>query len=283
MAGWYGSLNCVDEALKLYALAPEYPIALYRSAYLLSRQGDSRSDSLLQKAESLPVRMVFPFRAETVPALEWAAGKSEKWVNKYYLAILYGFLGEDEKASVLWKQCADVPSVADSIFYWYRSQDDETLFHTGDTCEIAGMMADSVFYVAAPEEDTLPAAAKGDNVRAYAGTLYVHTKKGVTVRVYTSDGILRDAFITTADAGGVAGAGTAAAGTASNAASTTSISAGTASNAATIAGNTAAGKDSEDSSATDSIRGLTTRRLHAPGVYIVTLDGGPGWKVAVRM
>jgi hypothetical protein len=39
----------------------------------------------------------------------------------------------------------------------------------------------------------------------------------------------------------------------------------------------------KDSSAADSNRGLTTRRLHAPGISIVTLDGGPGWKVAVRM
>jgi hypothetical protein len=82
------------------------------------------------------------------------------------------------------------------------------------------------------------AAAKGDNIWAHACTLYVHTKKGVTVRVYTPDGILRDAFITTANAA-------------------TTVTAGD--------------------------RGLTTRRLPAPDVYIVTLDGGPGWEVAVRM
>ncbi|MDR0757285.1 MAG: DUF5107 domain-containing protein, partial [Tannerella sp.] len=120
MAGWYESLGCIDEALKLYALAPEYPIALYRSAYLLSRQGDNGCDSLLHKAESLPVRMVFPFRTETVPALEWAAGKSGKWVNKYYLAVLYDFLGEDEKASTFWDACADIPD--DAVFYQVRAQ-----------------------------------------------------------------------------------------------------------------------------------------------------------------
>jgi hypothetical protein len=125
MAGWYESLNCIDEALKLYAFAPDYPVALYRSAYLLSRQGDSRYDSLLQKAESLPVGMVFPFRTETVPALEWAIGKSGKWVNKYYLAVLYDFLGEAEKAVVLWNQCADTPDNA--VFYQARAQ-----FRTGE-------------------------------------------------------------------------------------------------------------------------------------------------------
>ncbi|MDR0394914.1 MAG: DUF5107 domain-containing protein [Tannerella sp.] len=120
MAGWYESLNCVDEALKLYAFAPDYPIARYHSAYLLSRQGDNRCDSLLRKAESLPVRMAFPFRTEAVPVLEWATGKSGKWVNKYYLAILYSFLGEKEKASALWEQCADTPD--DAVFYQARAQ-----------------------------------------------------------------------------------------------------------------------------------------------------------------
>ena len=125
MAGWYESLNCIDEALKLYALAPDYPVALYRRAYLLSRQGDGRCDSLLREAESLPVKGVFPFRTETVPALEWAVGKSGKWVNRYYLAVLYAFLGEDEKASALWRQCADIPDEA--VFYQARAQ-----FRTGD-------------------------------------------------------------------------------------------------------------------------------------------------------
>ncbi|MDR2041932.1 MAG: DUF5107 domain-containing protein [Tannerella sp.] len=120
MAGWYESLNCIDEALELYALATDYPIALYRSAYLLWQQGDSRSDSLLHKAEALPVRMVFPFRTETVPALEWAVAQSGKWVNKYYLAVLYNFLGEEEKASTLWEQCGHTPD--DAVFYQARAQ-----------------------------------------------------------------------------------------------------------------------------------------------------------------
>ncbi|MDR2763472.1 MAG: DUF5107 domain-containing protein [Tannerella sp.] len=120
MAGWYESLNCPGEALKLYALAPDCPLALYHSAWLLFRQGDDGCNALLQQAESLPVRMVFPFRTETVPVLEWAVGKSGKWVNKYYLAVLYDFLAEDEKAAALWEQCADTPD--DAVFYQARAQ-----------------------------------------------------------------------------------------------------------------------------------------------------------------
>jgi tetratricopeptide (TPR) repeat protein len=120
MAGWYESMDCHDEALTLYALAEDYPVALYRSAFLLSRQGDGRHTELLQRAESLPVRMVFPFRTETVPALEWAVAHSDKWVNKYYLAVLYSFLGENEKATTLWEQCGDTPD--DAVFYQARAQ-----------------------------------------------------------------------------------------------------------------------------------------------------------------
>ncbi|MDR1455218.1 MAG: DUF5107 domain-containing protein [Tannerella sp.] len=125
MAEWYESMNCLDEALQLYALAPDCPLALYHSASLLFRQDGDGYDSLLRKAESLPVRMVFPFRTETVPVLEWAAARSGKWVNKYYLAILYEFLGESGKASTLWEQCADTPD--DAVFYQARAQ-----FRTGE-------------------------------------------------------------------------------------------------------------------------------------------------------
>ncbi|MDR2439249.1 MAG: DUF5107 domain-containing protein [Planctomycetaceae bacterium] len=120
MAGWYENMNCYDEALMLYALAQDYPIALYRSAYLLYKKNDKRYTELLQRAELLPIRMVFPFRTETVPALEWVVGLSNKWVNKYYLAILYSFLREHEKAAALWEQCGDTPN--DAVFYQARAQ-----------------------------------------------------------------------------------------------------------------------------------------------------------------
>jgi hypothetical protein len=143
---------------------------------------------------------------------------------------------------------------------------------------------------AAPPEDAAPAtASKGDNVWAHASTLYVHTKPGVTVRVYTPDGILRDAFITTAaesaddSRNNAAAAETAAAVDAADHSTAAATAAVATSAASATAADVAAGKDSKDNSAADNPRGLTTRRLPTPGIYIVTLDGGPGWKVAVRM
>ncbi|MDR1524283.1 MAG: hypothetical protein LBS79_03360, partial [Tannerella sp.] len=39
----------------------------------------------------------------------------------------------------------------------------------------------------------------GDKVWANEGTLYIRTEKGVMVRIYTPDGILRRQFVTVAD------------------------------------------------------------------------------------
>ncbi|MDR1879585.1 MAG: DUF5107 domain-containing protein, partial [Tannerellaceae bacterium] len=120
MAGWYESIGCIDEALSLYAYTPDYPVALYRTAYLLFRQGDEGYKTVLEQAASRPIERVFPFRTETVPALEWAVGQSDKWVDKYYLAILYAFLGEETKASGLLEQCGN--DVEDATFYLTRMQ-----------------------------------------------------------------------------------------------------------------------------------------------------------------
>jgi tetratricopeptide (TPR) repeat protein len=119
MAGWYEDMNCYDEATTLYAMTPDYPIALYRRAYMLCKQGDDEYRPLLERAESLPVQMVFPFRAETLPALKWAEELSDKWVNKYYAAILYAFLGDDVQASALLDKCGDSPD--DAVFYVTRA------------------------------------------------------------------------------------------------------------------------------------------------------------------
>ncbi|MDR1667388.1 MAG: DUF5107 domain-containing protein [Bacteroidales bacterium] len=120
MAGWYENAGCTEEALTLYAFAPTYPIALYRAAYLLFQKGDTEFKALLNRAESLPTKLVFPFRTETLPALEWAVKQSNKWVNKYYLGILYAFLGQEHKASALLEQCGATPKEAS--FYQTRAQ-----------------------------------------------------------------------------------------------------------------------------------------------------------------
>jgi tetratricopeptide (TPR) repeat protein len=120
MAGWYESIGCFDEAVTLYRLADDYPIAWYRLAYLHYCLGDKCYSEMLERAESFPIANVFPFRVETMPALEWAVESSTTWKGKYYLSILNAFLGNERRASNLLEQCGDVPD--DPIFYLLRAQ-----------------------------------------------------------------------------------------------------------------------------------------------------------------
>ncbi|MDR3093452.1 MAG: DUF5107 domain-containing protein, partial [Bacteroidales bacterium] len=120
MAGWYESIGCHEEALALYAFAPEYPLAAYRAAYILFQQGNEKYKSVLKQAESLSIQMVFPFRMETLPALEWAVSQSNNWKNKYYAGILYACLGQNGNASAMLEQCGNEPK--EQTFYLARAQ-----------------------------------------------------------------------------------------------------------------------------------------------------------------
>jgi Tfp pilus assembly protein PilF len=124
MAGWYEEAGCDDEALTLYTLNEDYPIANYRAAYLLYKKGSNavetqRAASLLKQAESQSIELVFPSRPETVPALKWAVEQSDNWINKYYLAILYACLGQTWHATSLLEQCGDQPDK--DLFYLARA------------------------------------------------------------------------------------------------------------------------------------------------------------------
>jgi tetratricopeptide (TPR) repeat protein len=140
LAGWYENTGCTEEALTLYAFVPDYPMALYRAASLMHRKGDMEYKTLLERAESLPVKQVFPFRTETLPVLEWAVKQSGKWVSKYYAGILYAFLGQEHKASALLEECGTVPDEAS--FYLTRAQYRQGLQKEEDLL-LAGQLEDT--------------------------------------------------------------------------------------------------------------------------------------------
>jgi predicted Zn-dependent protease len=45
--------------------------------------------------------MVFPFREETVPVMQWAMKQSLDWKSRYYLAMIYAFRNQKQKALLL--------------------------------------------------------------------------------------------------------------------------------------------------------------------------------------
>jgi tetratricopeptide (TPR) repeat protein len=106
MANWYESIGCNEEAMALLSCAENYPIALYKRAYLLNKNGDvNGSLSALNKANAQSSDFVFPFRAETLKALEWAATQSGDWKIKYYCALIYWANKQNDKATELLNSC----------------------------------------------------------------------------------------------------------------------------------------------------------------------------------
>ena len=113
LASWYEEAGLADEARELYALAGDKVVAQMRLAHL---NGDSAA---LKRIGSQPAAFVFPFRRETLPALEWAAKESDSWKFKYYLALFRAANGDEDGADALLDACGNEPDEA--AFYLYRA------------------------------------------------------------------------------------------------------------------------------------------------------------------
>lgn len=102
MAVNYVDMGCPEDAVALLRLAPPYPTVLYWLAWLRRDAAPVESALLLEKASSLSLHLVFPFREESIPVFEWAAEKRpDDWKPRYYLGlILWGKDRIDEAAGL---------------------------------------------------------------------------------------------------------------------------------------------------------------------------------------
>lgn len=108
LAEWYESVGCTEEALSLLSCAGNYPVALYKQAYLLHRTGnDDESLRVLQRANEASPEMVFPFRPGSLKALEWAATVRPDWKISYYKGLIYWANQNREKALSLFNDCGE--------------------------------------------------------------------------------------------------------------------------------------------------------------------------------
>lgn len=108
LAEWYESVGCTEEALSLLSCAGNYPIALYKQAYLLHQAGnDDESRGMLQRAGALSPAMVFPFRPSSLKALEWAKTVQPDWKIDYYEALIRWANQDKAKALELLKNCGE--------------------------------------------------------------------------------------------------------------------------------------------------------------------------------
>jgi tetratricopeptide (TPR) repeat protein len=110
LAHWYEDVGCIEEAITLLELSKPHAMVYFKLAYLYNEINDKNSsDTYLEKAVRSSSDFVFPFRMENVAVLNWAAGQTDSWRPKYYLALLNWSLGNEEEAKEFITKCGDSP------------------------------------------------------------------------------------------------------------------------------------------------------------------------------
>jgi tetratricopeptide (TPR) repeat protein len=107
LADWYLSLGQHQEGLEMLKLAPEDPMIYYWMAYATAQVGDSAFTELINKANALSAKLVFPFRERSAQILTWVMTQSNHWKPKYYAALIYNSRNNFERARELLKQCGN--------------------------------------------------------------------------------------------------------------------------------------------------------------------------------
>lgn len=115
LGSWYEETGFAEDAKAFFRAAAPDPEAEVRLAWLEGRE----------PVISGRVAGVFPFRRESLPALEAAARSPAGWKAKYLLAVLKGFFRRRDEALALLEECGDRPDEA--VFYVYRAR-----LRTGD-------------------------------------------------------------------------------------------------------------------------------------------------------
>ena len=118
LAGWYEASGLFEEAAALYARAPKSIVAQVRAAHLAHMRGDAAAaKGLLAAAAALPVGFDFPFRRESVPAFEWAAGESGSWKFRCLKALFCASHGRVADADALLEGCGNAIDEAGALLY----------------------------------------------------------------------------------------------------------------------------------------------------------------------
>ncbi|MBM1106854.1 DUF5107 domain-containing protein [Aurantibacter crassamenti] len=89
------------------------------AAYLQKDSNKNESARLMNEAISARPNLVFPYRRETIPVLEWAVSNYDSWKLKYYLSQNYLAVGLRDKGETLLKELGDIPD--SDIVYRFRA------------------------------------------------------------------------------------------------------------------------------------------------------------------
>lgn len=115
----YHELGHIDEALVTLLEGSKSVKNLLWIAYLQKDNNPNESERILLKALAEKVNLVFPYRRETIPVLEWATQQSDSWKFKYYLVQNYMVVGKKKQAIQLLNESANIPD--SDIFYRFRA------------------------------------------------------------------------------------------------------------------------------------------------------------------
>lgn len=109
----YYGLGLKNDALSVLGNAPAHPLTGLWKAYL------NDDSSMLKDVAAGSPEYVFPYRTETVSALEWAVSKNNNWKFKYYLALNYYAIQRIDDATEMFLNCRQEPDFA--TFYLTRA------------------------------------------------------------------------------------------------------------------------------------------------------------------
>lgn len=115
----YHELGFDEEALLTLLSGPTTVKNRLWAAYLQSDSDSLQSKRLLNEALSGKVDFVFPYRRETIPVMQWAAGQNEDWKLKHHLAQNYFSVGLQEEGERILKELGNTPD--SDIFYRFRA------------------------------------------------------------------------------------------------------------------------------------------------------------------
>jgi tetratricopeptide (TPR) repeat protein len=120
LAIYYAGLRMSPEAIRILRLSPSHPVVDYWLSYLTRESASDESKALLQKAIQVSPHLVFPFRDETLPILQWALAQKPDWKTRYYAALILWGKGRYAEAAGLMRECGMAPDYGP--FYLARAE-----------------------------------------------------------------------------------------------------------------------------------------------------------------
>ncbi len=109
----YYDLGQTEDALTVLENAPSHPLVTLWNAFL--KNDPSKLGEIAKESPAF----VFPYRIETVLALNWAVANNSHWKFKYYLGLNYWSIQQEEEALHLFRICGQEPDHA--VFYQTRA------------------------------------------------------------------------------------------------------------------------------------------------------------------